>query len=128
MLISTIVSTLFASTASAALLRPQHDAQAILQSSSDRPATTGRKLHGRFLHITGTTLSSGSLSFVLTSEIDIHTDPFYVAGSNPDRHCHRGHGDRSAGHWGAEMSSCDSPWTLVNETFRWIDENLKDVG
>ena len=38
--------------------------------------------------------------------------------------CHRGRG--SAGYYGAETTSCDSPFNLINETFRWIDENIKD--
>jgi endopolyphosphatase len=28
--------------------------------------------------------------------------------------------------YGAEISDCDTPFSLVNETFRWIEENLKD--
>ncbi|KAF8534033.1 Metallo-dependent phosphatase-like protein [Trichophaea hybrida] len=66
-----------------------------------------RKLHGRFLHIT-----------------DLHPDLNYKHGSDIDEKCHRGKGD--AGHWGAEKSGCDTPWTLINETFKWIEENLKD--
>ncbi|KAI5795127.1 hypothetical protein EDC01DRAFT_690174 [Geopyxis carbonaria] len=71
------------------------------------PEEPPRKLHGRFLHIT-----------------DLHPDPFYKDGASVDQKCHRQKGD--AGYWGAETSSCDTPWSLVNETFRWIDENLKD--
>lgn len=66
-----------------------------------------RKLHGRFLHIT-----------------DIHPDLHYKHGADPEFKCHHGKGD--AGKWGTPKSSCDTPWTLVNETFKWIDENLKD--
>lgn len=56
---------------------------------------------------------------------DIHPDPFYNIHSDPDEGaCHSGHG--SAGYYGAEKTSCDSPYTLVNATFRWIQENLKD--
>lgn len=38
--------------------------------------------------------------------------------------CHQGSG--SAGVYGAETTDCDSPFSLIDETFRWIDENLKD--
>ncbi|WEW55798.1 Endopolyphosphatase [Emydomyces testavorans] len=67
------------------------------------------KLHGRFLHIT-----------------DIHPDPYYKAFSKSDskRECHRGKGD--AGYFGSAGSSCDSPFALVNATFKWIEDNLSD--
>ena len=38
--------------------------------------------------------------------------------------CH--HGDGPAGVYGAETSDCDSPFTLINATFDWIAENLRD--
>ncbi|PWW74246.1 Endopolyphosphatase [Tuber magnatum] len=66
-----------------------------------------RRLKGRFLHIT-----------------DIHPDPFYLTGSDTGERCHRGKGD--AGVLGAEASGCDTPFSLVNETFAWIKENLRD--
>lgn len=56
---------------------------------------------------------------------DIHPDPFYVAGSDPSQRCHRGTGNAAV--LGAETSDCDTPFTLVNETLKWIEENLKDV-
>ncbi|KAH2007079.1 hypothetical protein KXV97_002974 [Aspergillus fumigatus] len=67
-----------------------------------------RRLHGRFLHIT-----------------DLHPDPYYKPGSSSDdgAPCHRGKG--SAGYFGAEGSDCDSPFSLINETFSWIEKNLK---
>ncbi|KAF4210669.1 hypothetical protein CNMCM8980_003667 [Aspergillus fumigatiaffinis] len=67
-----------------------------------------RRLHGRFLHIT-----------------DVHPDPHYKTGSSSDdgAPCHRGKG--SAGYFGAEGSDCDSPFSLVDETFSWIEKNLK---
>ncbi|KAJ5664376.1 Endopolyphosphatase Ppn1p-related protein [Penicillium longicatenatum] len=65
-------------------------------------------LHGRFLHIT-----------------DFHPDLYYrYHGASDDGSCHNGKGD--AGYFGAEGSDCDSPLALVNETFRWIEQNLKD--
>ena len=57
---------------------------------------------------------------------DVHPDPFYEPGSSSDsdRACHAGTG--SAGYYGAEVTSCDSPYSLANATFDWIRENLKD--
>ncbi|OJJ35412.1 hypothetical protein ASPWEDRAFT_507787 [Aspergillus wentii DTO 134E9] len=69
-------------------------------------AQPSRGLTGRFLHIT-----------------DLHPDPHYVPGTSTDDACHRGHG--STGYFGAEGSECDAPLSLINETFRWIENNLK---
>jgi endopolyphosphatase len=68
-----------------------------------------RRLHGRFLHIT-----------------DLHPDPFYKIHSSTkeDHVCHRGSGP--AGTYGAETSDCDTPFALVNATFKWIEENVRD--
>ncbi|KAJ5151480.1 Endopolyphosphatase [Penicillium canariense] len=66
--------------------------------------------HGRFLHIT-----------------DFHPDRYYKPGTLVDREhgtCH--HGKGPAGYFGTEGSECDAPLSLINETFRWIEENLKD--
>ncbi|EXJ86174.1 hypothetical protein A1O1_06544 [Capronia coronata CBS 617.96] len=79
--------------------------QVIAEPSKSQPPP--RPLQGRFLHIT-----------------DIHPDPFFLAHSDPDEACHRGKG--SAGYYGAEVTSCDSPFSLVNATFRWIKEHFKD--
>ncbi|KAJ5331239.1 Endopolyphosphatase [Penicillium atrosanguineum] len=71
---------------------------------------TQQALHGRFLHIT-----------------DFHPDRYYKAGSKvsgDSGSCH--HGKGPAGYFGQEGSECDSPITLVSETFRWIEANLKD--
>lgn len=60
-------------------------------------------------------------------DTDFHPDRYYKAGSRIDEgegSCH--HGKGPAGYFGQEGSECDSPITLVNETFRWIEENLKD--
>lgn len=56
----------------------------------------------------------------------MHPDPFYEVYSATDgaSACHRNSG--VAGVYGAETSDCDSPFSLVNATFQWIDENLKD--
>ena len=57
---------------------------------------------------------------------DLHPDPFYKHHSSTveDDACHRGKGP--AGVYGAETTDCDSPISLINATFKWIDENLKD--
>ena len=57
---------------------------------------------------------------------DLHPDPFYKyhSSTGKDSACHRGKGP--AGALGAETTDCDSPISLVNATFKWIDENLKD--
>ncbi|SLM37573.1 calcineurin-like phosphoesterase [Lasallia pustulata] len=72
-------------------------------------ATASRKLQGKFLHIT-----------------DFHLDPFYKYHSSTEEEaaCHRDEGP--AGILGAETTDCDAPLSLINATFRWIDENLKD--
>lgn len=64
-------------------------------------------IHGRFLHIT-----------------DIHPDPYYQAGSSTDNLCHGGEG--TAGEYGDAIQGCDSPILLMNQTFKWINDNLKD--
>ncbi|TVY44486.1 Endopolyphosphatase [Lachnellula subtilissima] len=73
---------------------------------------SSNRLHGRFLHITGP---------------DLHPDPFYKVHSSTeeDDACHRGKGP--AGVYGAESSDCDSPFTLVNATFEWIEKNIRDT-
>jgi len=57
---------------------------------------------------------------------DLHPDPFYKyhSSTEEDSACHRDKGP--AGVLGAETTNCDSPISLVNATFKWIDENLKD--
>lgn len=58
---------------------------------------------------------------------DFHPDRYYKPGSKISEasgSCH--HGKGPAGYFGQEGTECDSPMTLVNETFRWIEENLKD--
>ncbi|KAM3532066.1 hypothetical protein NHJ13051_000442 [Beauveria bassiana] len=72
-------------------------------ASSDEP----RKLTGRFLHIT-----------------DFHPDQFYKAHSDIEDSCHSGKG--LAGTFGAEVSDCDSPIALANQTLDWVRDNLRD--
>ncbi|KAL2871969.1 endopolyphosphatase [Aspergillus lucknowensis] len=75
-------------------------------NNSGTEAQSSRHLSGRFLHIT-----------------DFHLDSHYKSGASVDRGCHRGKGP--AGSLGAEGSACDSPLALVDETFRWMEKNLK---
>ncbi|KAI9851011.1 MAG: Endopolyphosphatase, partial [Pleopsidium flavum] len=84
------------------------DTEVLCKSTEDAPILP-QQLRGRFLHIT-----------------DVHPDPFYKFHSSAEEEaaCHRGTG--SAGFLGAETTDCDSPLSLVNETFKWIDANLKD--
>ncbi|KAJ5038586.1 Metallo-dependent phosphatase-like protein [Bipolaris maydis] len=72
-------------------------------------ANGARRLTGRFLHIT-----------------DFHPDPFYktYSSTTADAACHRKRGP--AGFYGAETTGCDSPFALVNQTFQWIQDNIKD--
>ncbi|KAL9104026.1 MAG: hypothetical protein Q9163_001004 [Psora crenata] len=59
------------------------------------------------------------------TQADFHPDPFYKPYSSTEQisACHRGQGP--AGVFGAETSDCDSPFSLVNATFQWIEDNLK---
>ncbi|KAI9889357.1 MAG: Endopolyphosphatase [Vezdaea aestivalis] len=81
----------------------------LLPPNAEPLSKKGRKLQGRFLHIT-----------------DFHPDPFYKLHSSTEREgaCHRGSGP--AGTYGAETSACDSPLSLVDATFDWIEANIKD--
>ncbi|CAI4057694.1 hypothetical protein SUVZ_02G5580 [Saccharomyces uvarum] len=79
-----------------------------------RDARSGKnkKLHGRFLHIT-----------------DMHPDPYYLEGTSIDDVCHSGKPDKKndiAPKFGKAMSGCDSPVLLMEETLRWVKENLRD--
>ena len=58
---------------------------------------------------------------------DFHPDGFYktYSSTEEDYACHRG--DGPAGIFGAETTDCDSPQSLINATFRWINDNLKDT-
>ncbi|KAJ5097019.1 Endopolyphosphatase Ppn1p-related protein [Penicillium angulare] len=93
--------------------QPLADPHAVVEESNEshlspiKASTTG--LHGRFLHIT-----------------DFHPDRYYKYGSSltDDESCHNGKGD--AGYFGSEGTECDSPYSLINETFRWLEQNLKD--
>lgn len=79
-------------------------------ASSHHNQASSQRLHGKFLHIT-----------------DLHPDPFYkIHSSTEEEHaCHRGKG--LAGVYGAETSDCDTPYSLINATFKWIAKNVRDV-
>jgi endopolyphosphatase len=66
----------------------------------------------------------GEISLMINT--DFHPDQFYkIHSSTEEEHaCHRGKGP--AGAYGAETSDCDTPLSLVNATFDWIAENIKD--
>ncbi|TLD34866.1 hypothetical protein E2P81_ATG05031 [Venturia nashicola] len=103
MLQSLLVLVLLAADLRPALALPQ------LQGASTSTTVPRRKLTGKFLHIT-----------------DIHPDPYYktYSSTSGDGACHRG--DGPAGYYGAETSDCDSPISLLNATFTWIDDNIRD--
>ncbi|KAG0298639.1 Endopolyphosphatase [Linnemannia gamsii] len=84
------------------------------------------RLMGQFLHIT-----------------DIHPDEFYINGGSISTSCHRNTTDDDeddmkrrmmlrpgrtdggfGGLYGSPYSICDSPFSLANATFDWIDRNL----
>ncbi|PNY24841.1 Endopolyphosphatase [Tolypocladium capitatum] len=88
---------------------PRHGLQTLLHRAPESQPQLQRQLHGRFLHIT-----------------DFHPDEFYAVHSSPRSGlaCHRGEG--MAGTYGAEMTDCDSPFSLVDATFDWIEANVRD--
>lgn len=97
------------------LFRPFHDLNLFSRPAIGPPSTLmhpkkPRPIHGRFLHIT-----------------DIHPDPYYIPGTNTDETCHRGKDeDGVVGQYGTPNSPCDAPSSLVDATFDWIEQNLKD--
>jgi endopolyphosphatase len=62
----------------------------------------------------------------VTVDADFHPDELYRVHTSTEESiaCHRGKG--LAGSYGAEKTDCDSPFSLVNATFDWIKENIKD--
>jgi len=99
---------------SGAVASPIQDAQQVLtpQNAPEKQQQQQqhqRKLQGRFLHIT-----------------DFHPDQFYKVHTSTEEGiaCHRGKG--LAGTYGAEITDCDSPFSLVDATFDWINKHVKD--
>ena len=72
-----------------------------------KPDNSKQTIHGRFLHIT-----------------DFHIDYHYQKGSDIEKVCHFGEGKASK--YGDAILGCDSPPILVEETFKWITDNLID--
>lgn len=79
-----------------------------LSAPSYSTSEPSKSLQGRFLHIT-----------------DLHPDPFYKPFSSIDKSCHRGSG--SAGAVGAPKSDCDSPYSLLDAIFSWLNTSLPAV-
>ncbi|CAG8525162.1 13258_t:CDS:2, partial [Acaulospora colombiana] len=86
--------------------------------TSSKPVEQPNRLHGNFLHIT-----------------DLHPDPHYVADSLVKTRCHGivspekkpDHMTKGvAGSWGSPATVCDSPMSLINATFEWLENNWKD--
>ncbi|KAG2203793.1 hypothetical protein INT47_012726 [Mucor saturninus] len=72
----------------------------------------GATLTGKFLHIT-----------------DIHIDPKYLEGADPDNYCHR-HGKKrssESGKYGALGTRCDSPVALVKTAFDFLKKEIRDI-
>lgn len=104
--------------------KDERSQQVMARPSISKSQPVPRKLQGRFLHITGKVASTRDLCRSDPFAIDIHPDPFFKVHSDPDEACHSGKGE--AGYYGAEVTSCDAPFSLVNATFKWIEDHLKD--
>ena len=105
----------------------QSDVQTPLEDLTLAHPHSSQQLHGRFLHITGGVPIF--LSFLPHADqifADLHPDPFYKVHSSTkeEEACHRGKG--TSGTYGAETTDCDTPFALVNATFKWIQENIKE--
>jgi endopolyphosphatase len=77
-----------------------------------------RELHGNFLHIT-----------------DFHPDPYYVSNVTARSRCHGRFQENKrpnhmkkgiSGPWGAPATVCDSPLSLIDATFDWLEKNWKN--
>ncbi|KAG0031998.1 Endopolyphosphatase [Podila clonocystis] len=90
----------------------------LLSSSSLAAPIHQNALSGLFLHLT-----------------DIHPDEFYLEGSTVASSCHSlpnitsslvdiPKTESEGGYYGTPDSICDSPFSLVNATFAWIDKHL----
>lgn len=128
---ATLVSLLLGAVVAA----PPPSQEPLLESNKhtiDHEAATvskSRPLAGKFLVVTGTYFFRHGPNAAANEHrfgTDFHPDSFYeVYTSTADQAaCHRGTGP--AGIYGAETSDCDSPISLVNETFRWIEQELRD--
>ncbi|OAD79585.1 hypothetical protein PHYBLDRAFT_162642 [Phycomyces blakesleeanus NRRL 1555(-)] len=79
-----------------------------------KPRTEPSKaVNGNFLHVT-----------------DIHLDSYYLPGSDPATLCHRNGTDSTnnvAGIFGTPGSQCDSPATLIVDSFGFMKKELQNV-
>ncbi|CAG8495112.1 2171_t:CDS:2, partial [Dentiscutata erythropus] len=60
-----------------------------------------------------------------------HLDPFYISKSDPIQICHRPNDTNpeanTAGEYGTLLSSCDTPYSLTNETMSYLQNNFKNI-
>ena len=61
--------------------------------------------------------------------LDIHIDPLYKEGADPNKLCHTFGKDRSkqSGKYGALGTDCDSPIPLVDATFNFLKKDIADI-
>ncbi|KAL7313639.1 hypothetical protein PS15m_007362 [Mucor circinelloides] len=99
-----IAASVFLLNAASVNAAPMNEAQPLTKR--------GSKLNGKFLHIT-----------------DIHIDPNYLEGADPDSFCHKHGKKRSSetGKYGALGTDCDSPEALVDATFNFLKESITDI-
>jgi hypothetical protein len=66
---------------------------------------------------------------MLVNYKDIHLDPYYKEGADPDDYCHTYGKKRSkdSGKYGALGTDCDSPKALVDATFAFLKKSINDV-
>ncbi|KAG5360058.1 Endopolyphosphatase [Yarrowia sp. B02] len=100
-----------------------------------------RKIRGKFLHITD--IHPDPYFHVgAVAEDKCHVDPDHKDSEYDDEELawfrakgkkkHGHHKDKDhekmpkAGYYGLPLSSCDGPISLMNATFDWIDENIRD--
>jgi len=109
-------------------------------------------LHGRFLQITD--IHPGKYRYSVFADVIIYViqDPYYTVGASPADACHvdpngmsmnipdgatqhvSSHNmsaaswiqDTRTGYYGAANTSCDTPFSLVNLTFDYIEREWKD--
>ncbi|CEP18215.1 hypothetical protein [Parasitella parasitica] len=107
-----VLSTLFSCIAASFLLLNAAIVNAVPMNEAQPLTKRGSKLHGKFLHIT-----------------DIHIDPLYLEGADPDSYCHK-HGKKrssESGKFGALGTDCDTPQALVDATFKFLKKSVKDI-
>ncbi|KFY52306.1 hypothetical protein V496_08542, partial [Pseudogymnoascus sp. VKM F-4515 (FW-2607)] len=81
--------------------------QIVIGGGQHASGKEGKKLSGRFLHIT-----------------DLHPDDYYKPHTSLST-CHRSPGPSLP--YGTPLTDCDSPLTLVNATLTWIEAHLPPI-